>query len=308
MWPFIIIIKSHKKIVTIYPIIKNEINMMENKGITNVKRTEQYSSSFCNNCGKTGHYLQQCKTPITSTGVIIFRVINKQLQYLLIRRKDTLGFIDFMRGKYSIHNKHYIMNMMKQMTVYEKNKLRNYTFTQLWFELWGEPAIPQYKTEEIISREKFNNLKSGLFVKNDYYSIDTMLDEIDNDAKNHWTEPEWGFPKGRRNHLENDYECAIRECCEETGFSPELLCPIKNILPYEEICTGSNYKSYKHKYFVMYLNANDTPIDKFQKAEVSKMEWKTYEDALECIRFYNFEKKKILKNVNELLCNYSFLM
>ena len=59
----------------------------------------------CRACGKIGHLYNQCKLPITSIGFIVFRILNKQLQYLMIRRKDTLGFIDFMRGKYSINNK-----------------------------------------------------------------------------------------------------------------------------------------------------------------------------------------------------------
>jgi hypothetical protein len=57
-----------------------------------------------------------CKIPITSFG-ILFRLNDAGVrEYLMIRRKDTLGFIDFMRGKYNIYNKCYILNMLKQMT------------------------------------------------------------------------------------------------------------------------------------------------------------------------------------------------
>ena len=34
----------------------------------------------------------------------------------MICRKDTLGHIDFMRGKYNVTNKPYILNMLNQMT------------------------------------------------------------------------------------------------------------------------------------------------------------------------------------------------
>ena len=30
--------------------------------------------TFCNNCGKNGHLYHQCKLPITSVGVIAFRL------------------------------------------------------------------------------------------------------------------------------------------------------------------------------------------------------------------------------------------
>ena len=67
-------------------------------------------NNYCNNCGKNGHLYHQCKLPITSLGIIAFRINDNQIQYLMIRRKDTLGYIDFMRGKYSVFNKDYIIH------------------------------------------------------------------------------------------------------------------------------------------------------------------------------------------------------
>ena len=58
--------------------------------------------NFCNNCGKNGHLFHTCKNPITSIGIIAFRPSAEGVQYLMIRRKDSLGFVDFMRGKISI--------------------------------------------------------------------------------------------------------------------------------------------------------------------------------------------------------------
>ena len=50
----------------------------------------------------------------------------------MIRRKETLGYIEFMRGKYTIQNKEYILNLIKQMTVTEKEGLLNINFGELW--------------------------------------------------------------------------------------------------------------------------------------------------------------------------------
>ena len=86
------------------------------------------NENYCNNCGRQGHLYNQCKLPITSNGIIAFRQINQELQYLMIRRKDTLGFIDFMRGKYSVYNRFYIINMFNQMTIVERMRLNTLSF------------------------------------------------------------------------------------------------------------------------------------------------------------------------------------
>ena len=266
------------------------------------------TDNYCNNCGKAGHIFHQCKMPITSIGIIVFRQNiedNNQLQYLMICRKDTLGFIDFMRGKYSVYNKEYILNMMKQMTDEEKAKLNTLDFDDLWRSIWGSEEISnQYKIEEVISREKFNTLKHGILNKHDFYKLSDIIRE--SNEYNTWTDPEWGFPKGRRNYQEKDIECAMREFKEETGFYKIKF--IENLIPYEEIFTGSNYKSYKHKYFLGYMNYEDTlAIANFEKSEVSKMDWKTFDQCMGVIRPYNLEKKRTISNINKALTNYRLI-
>ena len=287
----------------------------------------------CNNCGKYGHLFHQCKMPITSTGVIAFRyrknteksnnVLVKGieqntniLEYLLICRKDTLGYIDFMRGKYSVYNKTYIINMLKQMTVTEKENLQTISFDKLWNNIWGDIYSNQYKSEEIISRSKYTLLSNGIrnvsvesksndLLDDEEYTLNSLINDIKNNTTSEfpiWREPEWGFPKGRRNNQENDFECAIREFSEETGYNSNSLHYMKNVLPFEEIFSGSNYKSYKHKYFLMYMNFEDTiNIKNFQTSEVSKMEWKTFDQAIECIRPYNLEKINVISNVDSCI-------
>lgn len=266
---------------------------------------EKSADTYCNNCGKPGHIYNQCKIPITSFGIIAFRYVSeKEPEFLMIRRKDTLGYIDFMRGKYLVQNKNYIMNMLKQMTVKERALLREGNFDKLWKNLWGENTVlNKYKTEEISSKEKYDLLFSGILNKDIFFTLCSMIDECD--ALEVWDEPEWGFPKGRRNYQEKDYECAIREFCEETGYSSEHLKNIQNIFPYEEIFTGSNYKSYKHKYYLMYMDYDDSMIStKFESSEVSKMEWKKYDDCINAIRPYNLEKKRMITNIYNCIQKY----
>ena len=259
-------------------------------------------NNHCNNCGKPGHLFNHCKMPITSTGVIAFRYTTTgSIEYLLIRRKETLGYIDFMRGKYSVQNKDFIMNMFKQMTELEKERLLTIKFDTLWRDIWGEGFYNnRYKIEESISREKHNSLSLGIVLKNEFYTLESLI----NDSRTYptWTEPEWGFPKGRRNSNENDFDCGQREFCEETGYARETIKPIHNVLPFEETFMGSNYVSYKHKYFLVHMNHCDTlNMDNFQRSEVSKMEWGDIDKCMALIRDYNLEKKRIILNVDACL-------
>ena len=38
------------------------------------EHTFKDANNFCNNCGKPGHSFSQCKHPITSIGLIVFRI------------------------------------------------------------------------------------------------------------------------------------------------------------------------------------------------------------------------------------------
>lgn len=257
--------------------------------------------NFCNNCGKHGHLFHQCKNPITSIGIIVFNN-SDELKYLMIRRKDSLGYVDFMRGKYPLFNKRYLLNIINEMTTNEKNNLLTKDFEQLWKELWGDHIGIQYRGEEKISREKFNSLKAGIKLQSNEYNLESLI----NECENNWNEPEWGFPKGRRNFQEKDLTCALREFEEETGCNKNSLKIIYNIMPIEELFTGSNYKSYKHKYFIAYMDEENNNLKNFQKTEVSKIEWKTYSDCVKYIRPYNLEKIDTLSRVNHILQSYKF--
>ena len=131
--------------------------------------------NFCNNCGKHGHLFHQCKNPITSIGIIVFNNDNPEIEYLMIRRKDSLGYVDFMRGKYPLFNKRYLLNIIGEMTDEEKNKLLNNDFDVLWEELWGDYIGIQYRGEEKTSCEKFNSLKLGITLNNDEYNLEKLI-------------------------------------------------------------------------------------------------------------------------------------
>ena len=111
-------------------------------------------NQFCNNCGKIGHSYNQCAKPITSLGIVTFNKCEKNIEYLMICRKDSLGYVEFMRGKYPLYNQDYIQNIINEMTVQEKANLLTKDFNVLWKELWGDYYGIQYKTEEKTANDK----------------------------------------------------------------------------------------------------------------------------------------------------------
>jgi 8-oxo-dGTP pyrophosphatase MutT (NUDIX family) len=176
------------------------------------------------------------------------------------------------------------------MTKSERERL-GMDFDELWKSVWGDLPIRSHKHDYDNSKEKYNIIK-------DNGQLAILLSETVTD----FVEPEWGFPKGRRNNNETDYDCAIREFCEETGFTIDMIHPIHNVTPFEEIFVGSNYISYKHKYFLVYMEYNDTlNLDNYQRSEVSKMCWSRIGTCLTQMRDYNLEKKRIITNVDSCL-------
>ena len=146
---------------------------------------------------------------------------------------------------------------------------------------------------------KLTILKQGITIDGKTIDISTIIDSTDEE----YVEPEWGFPKGRHNNQEKDLLCALREFEEETGYSRLSVTIIHNLMPFEEIFTGSNYKSYKHKYYVAFMEDCNNKSASYQDTEVSKIEWKTYKDTMDLIRPYNLEKKEVLTRVDTLLEN-----
>ena len=263
------------------------------------------ANNYCNNCGKTGHHYHDCKNPITSLGIILFRKNNNnKYDYLMIRRKDTLGFIDFIRGKYQLNNIEYIENLINQMTNSEKQMLLENSFDQLWVRLWGEFINIQYRYEEEKARNKFNELSNGIFIDDKKFTLSELVKK----SLSQWNEPEWGFPKGRRNYCEKDIECAIREFEEETGYNKNMINFITNILPFEENFIGTNNKAYKHKYYLCYTDNSKNYKPEFQKSEVSQVEWFNVDSCINKIRPYNVEKKNLIQTIDKVLNMYKLYL
>jgi 8-oxo-dGTP pyrophosphatase MutT (NUDIX family) len=247
----------------------------------------KFKKIYCGNCGKNGHIYKDCMEPITSLGIIGYKFFNDKIKYILIQRKHSYGYVDFIRGKYDINNINYINQLFGEMSKYEIEKIFSYKFIDLWKEIWGDNKIlnDEYK----LSLEKFEEI---IDIK---YSLKL-------DSK--WDSPEWGFPKGRRNINESNKYCAIREFCEETNLKSKDIKILNNIYPISEIFVGSNNIRYKHIYYVAESLTELIEIDAnndYQTNEIGKIGWFSLIEAEKMFREYNFEKIKILKKLEKQL-------
>jgi len=260
---------------------------------------------YCNNCGNYGHLYRHCKLPVLSYGILSFKEnkLNNEKKLLMIQRKDSLCYIEFIRGKYTLENIDYIKTLLENCCQYELDNLKTKTFDDLWLNLWTREENLNERTKKEYSKSKklFERLCS-LKKDNLYSLIDSITSEF--------LTPEWEFPKGRRNHLEYNKDCAIREFNEETGISIEEINIIQNISPIIEEYYGKNSVKYRHVYYIAeYIgDKKEHNINKDcyeQYSEINDIKWFTKSECLTRIRNSNENKKKIINDIFEFIDNYN---
>lgn len=263
----------------------------------------------CINCGNYGHTSKYCNYPTTSCGVICFKIVpnveKMNIKYVMVQRKDSLNYVEFIRGKYSIQNISYIIQMFENMTFDEIEKIKKHNFEYLWNDLWmdNKRKISEFNA----TCAKFNLIKNGYYVSIGSIILDFDLDYILSKCKSCREEPEWDFPKGRRKIGEKDLMCAQREFSEESGIRNENIQFIEPIKQYEEIYQGLNKIRYKNIYYLGKYLKNDINTEFFdsnnldQIKEVQDVKWFTPEDVINKLKTRNVEKHEIFKRIHNLL-------
>ena len=255
---------------------------------------------YCINCGCNTHTQSKCYHPNISMGVITYlEHLDRETEFLMVKRKDTYGYVDLIRGKYPINDIDYIKMLFEIMTVSEKESIRETPFCDLWYGLWRNIQDVKYKTEYHKSHEKFVSLVNGIHSKDGtLYTLNSIIDNTTTE----WIEEEWGFPKGKRNSNERGIQCAIREFVEETGYDDYHLNIVTNILPFTETFIGSNGKMYKNLYYIGNYTGSDIDIlDRFQKSEISDMKWVPESNIKDILRPYDNRKLDIIMKISAML-------
>jgi ADP-ribose pyrophosphatase YjhB (NUDIX family) len=245
---------------------------------------------FCTNCGSNEHKMRDCNQPITSYGMILYTYDPKKnkLMFLMICRKNTIGFVELIRGRYNPNDLHYLNALTRVLTTKEASECLEKTHDELWTEIcYNKNNKSEYWKKELKnSQSKWTQ------------STDIIRASIS--QMNHRYEyPEWGFPKGRRNYKERSLQTAMRELYEETSITGDSY-SIINIEPVIEEYISYDSRSYRNIYYIARLNTW-VNLDIKEHNEVSRVRLLTYDTCINRIRNYEEHKKVLLNNVNNML-------
>jgi 8-oxo-dGTP pyrophosphatase MutT (NUDIX family) len=200
------------------------------------------------------------------------------VEVLMVRRKDSMSFTEFVRGKYDPADQAYVLKLIGNMTKAEIVRLLNEPFDQIWSKMWTD----RRDSELVAARERFHLVRPLLLT-----------------AESPYNEAEWGFPKGRRMRCETDTTCAEREFWEETNTLRSAYIIVSGV-QLEETFVGTNNIPYQHRYFVGLLV---DPVDihqKFtdmQRREISAIGWKTLSECMDLTRPHYIERRLVLEQL-----------
>jgi|SRR3989338_9469495 len=280
---------------------------------------------YCNNCGKKNHSSRKCREPITSVGIIaiyiedydinkivkyyeekpqinisnchgveyetyedfeIFGQVKDKIKFLLIQRKYSMGYIQFMRGLYELSDGDGLVSMFKNMIPSEIDKIKNKTFEENWKEFYMTNQLSKDFLEKCMRDykmiyTKYIRLKDNIDVKLD---LNFLLN-----IHPTWTNCEWGYPKGRRNLNETMIDCAKREFEEESGYKNNEYIFLNNILPLTEEFKGTDNKKYKTIYYFSLIKSPRNPYVDItninQVWEIGDIKYNDYFNVGKLLRF-----------------------
>lgn len=275
----------------------------------------KHNLKHCINCGIKGHTIKLCNSPTISYGLMCYKLVNNEPLYVMIQRKNSISFIEFIRGKYELSNADYIFQLIEHCCDEERDMLKTKNMNELWHFLWGNKISNRLQSEFENSLEKFNKLKKGyIFQKqngNREHICLLKCIQMAQNSENKLIEPEWEFPKGRRNLNESDIQCAIREFIEEANIPLKYLnvCNFTN-KSYEETYISVNKTRYRNVYYICkyvgpqeYIPYNSK--NKVQIKEVRDVKWKTYDEVLRSINKKYKQRIELFKRIHKIITSSS---
>lgn len=178
----------------------------------------------------------ESSSSIKSYGLIVFFRDTDSTKFLLIQKRETYEYMTFMKGKWRTRND--VNLLFSKMTKDERYRIRNYTFDELWNDLWISDKYSFYTSGYNHADRKYREIRN---------SIPHLLDSTSSDT----THLPWEFPKGKKSTgFETYVECAFREFYEETGIHTKNVELISGCVPVGEIYVGGDNRKYSTLYYI----------------------------------------------------------
>lgn len=221
-----------------------------------------------------------------SFGIACCKPTENGVQLLMIKKRFTYAYFDFIFGKYDSKDIRGLKELFGRMTYWEKMLIMEGDFNAMWNRLMNTNKntrlVPRSDIESCYpaKKQRFENL---------FRSDQRRLREALNNTP--IADPIWELPKGHPIKGERPIDTAIREFKEETGGTLadyDILYDCRPIV--------QTYKNGKNTHIITYFLAiahkNWTP----------KLDFSSYEQTLEveCVRLLPLEQIKFLnyKQVN----------
>ena len=217
-----------------------------------------------------------------------FTFIKENLRFLLITKKFSYAYYDFIHSRYHISQNGKIAKLLNEMSQKEFDDVILKTYKDLWKTLHNTECSD-------INEKKFNEVKRKIKAN------DLILN------KEHFTYPEWEFPKGSKNIDDiDDLHTAIREFKEETNLTDDDFIVYNNINPIIEKFIGSDEKNYIYYYYIALINPN-VEIKNYNKStlESDNIGFYSYDTAYNNFnRPLQYERRKILECIFNDIINW----
>jgi hypothetical protein len=307
--------KRDRKINNINDVISDKIYIANN-------------NYYCSNCNERGHTYKKCYEPIISNGIISFYIENfnknkleslekyigtqikkkstnikipknhyfyDKIKFLMVQRKHSLGYMEFMRGHYDSNNIESICHLLEQMTSKEIAQITNKDFEYLWNSLWNNNPLLN------ANKNKFH-VKEFISSKQKFYEFKINNSKYLQIIKPIYNFNEWGFPKGRRETYETDIVCAMREFEEETNYCENEYHVFDESSILKENLVGTNGINYRHNYFIAFVGEKKNKIE--DNKEIGDMNFFSIDECLNIIRPYHNNKQNIIKKLHNVIMSW----
>jgi hypothetical protein len=200
--------------------------------------------------------------------------------------------------------------LVEDMTVQERQRLLTGNFKEMYTEFWGRfqgMDEATYKDAYREARSKFLEMKKGFSINHYHCSWASLVSAATSTKET----PVREFPKGKKQHPpppaekeETDFDTAIREFTEETGFSPSSYILVPYTKPFEMRIYGMDGMIYDHLFYIVKFHRKEN-VENRPSPETSGVMWGRYDDLMKDIWPADCPQRQLLVRVhNHLLSLY----